>query len=296
MKTIPRDQTPPSRTHLAKPSRPTRRAFPPASILLVLMTLSPGMSTPLAAAEEPSGETIVIGLEEFEIYPYGTPSETEIYTGYLRDLMESFAADRGASLELVVWPAKRLQIGFKDGEIDLYVVDHPQWAKEYKVGLDMTYSRVVAVALDGFLVLPGREGETLGKGGIERLSLVRGTTPVEFLEQARGEGIVVDYAPDFEQLVRSLLLGRADAIYSNVAITRHVLEVLGKDPAAVSWSSALPRAKAFFYISSATRPDLIADFDHWLETHPVQVRDLKQRYGLLADEGRAWGEVSPNGK
>lgn len=231
-------------------------------------------------------ETLVVGFEDLDIYPYGRPHDEQVYEGYFRDVMEAFAAARGYELKLLVLPAKRLHAGFRKGEADLYVPDNPSWSAEFKQDLDIAYSDVVAVALDGLLVLPGKENEKLGEG-IVRIGTVLGVTLVPFLKELEAGVVTADYSADHQAVYRKLLMGRVDAVYSNLAIARYILSRIQEDAGAVAWSEAVPLVRSEFHASSATRPELVAAFNQWLRSHQAEVETIKKRFELVESEPAA---------
>jgi polar amino acid transport system substrate-binding protein len=249
-------------------------------VLALLLAVS--LSVP-AAAEE-----LVVGFEDLDFYPYGKPSEEEIFVGYLRAILEAFAEDRGHRLTFAVTPLKRLYLGFKEGDVDMFIPDNPAWSHEYKQGIDVYYSGVVAVALDGFAVAPGRERETVGHD-VVHVGAILGFTVEPLFDDAQRKLLAFDRASRFESLFKSLLLGRVDAVYCNLAAANNVLAAIGETPDSVAWSQTLPRFKSLFHVSS-TRRELIEELDDWLGKNAAEVTALKRQYGILDLESLPWGE------
>ncbi len=233
-------------------------------------------------------EELVVGLEDIDFYPYGKPGKDEVYVGYLRSLLDAFAADRGHVLEYAVTPIKRLYLGFSKGEVDFFVPDNPAWSQEYKGGAEIYYSAPVAIALDGFAVLPGREEETIGVN-LVHIGVFLGVTVEPLFDESQKKTIVFDRTSRFESLFRTLFLGRVDAVYCNQAAAHHVVEGLGKKADSIAWNVHLPRFRSEFHVSS-TRPELIEELDAWLHEHADRVKALKEEYGILEGESVAWGD------
>ncbi len=251
--------------------------------LLVAILLTASLAAGGATAEE-----LVIGFEDLDLFPYGKPSEEEIFVGYLRALLEAFAEDRGHQLVFAVTPLKRLYLGFKKGDVDMFIPDNPDWSHPYKQGIEVYYSAAIASALDGFAVSPGRENETIGNG-IAHIGAILGVTVEPLFNDAEKELLVFDRGSRFEGLFKALLLGRVDAVHCNLAVANSVLEAIGKAHDAVAWSQALPQFKSLFHVSS-TRKELIEELDDWLAAHTAEVTALKAQYGILELESRSWGE------
>jgi len=233
-------------------------------------------------------EKFFIGFEDLDFYPYGKPSVDEIYVGYLRTLLNAFAEDHGHELEFAVTPLKRLFQEFERGEIDMFVPDNPNWSQQYKEGIDLYYSDTIAVALDGFAVLPGRERGDVGDE-IRNIGTILGFTVEPLFDRADLERIKFDHASKFESIFRALFLERVDAVYCNLAAANRVLSKLGKEPDSVAWSPLLPQFKSDFKISS-THPEIIEEFNLWLRSHKELVAGLKEEFGILEGESMSWGD------
>ncbi|MBV8464789.1 MAG: hypothetical protein JO218_02480, partial [Burkholderiales bacterium] len=67
-----------------------------ATVLLIAMALSA------------SADHLVVGVEATDQFPIYRASETESYTGYARELLDSFAAAYGHVLEYRAMPIPRL--------------------------------------------------------------------------------------------------------------------------------------------------------------------------------------------
>ena len=254
-----------------------------AACAATLLTISQPLGLQRATAEE-----LVIGFGDLDFYPYGKPSEDKIFVGYLRAILDAFAEDHGHRLVFAVTPLKRLYLGFKKGDIDMFIPDNPDWSKQYKRGIDVYYSDVIATALDGFAVTPGREKEPIGNN-IVHIGAILGVTVEPLFQDSEKELLVFDRTSRFDSLFKTLLLGRIDAVHCNLAAANNVLAAIGRDSDTVSWSTTLPRFRSFFHVSS-TRRELIEELNGWLRIHTAEVDALKAEYGILELESRPWGD------
>jgi hypothetical protein len=249
--------------------------------LLTLLLVGFCTSTPSRA------DNLSVGFADLDFYPYGKPSADQIYVGYLRALLDAFAEDHDHDLDFAGTPMKRLLQEFERGEIDLFVPDNPGWSQQYKEGIDLYYSDTVAVALDGFAVLAGREGEVVGDE-IRNIGVILGFTVEPLFDQEDLKQISFDRASKFESIFRALFLERVDAVYCNLAAANHVLSALGKDSDSVAWDSQLPKFKSEFKISS-THLALIEEFNVWMLSHQGLIVGLKEEFGILEGEQKPWG-------
>ena len=238
-----------------------------------------------------SAEPLVVGVEEVQLWPYARPDDERVFVGYLRELLDAFARDRGHELTYELAPLKRLLLGLGGQEMTLFVPDNPSWSVESKQGIELHYTTPVAIALDGFAVLPGREDEVPGQG-IHNIGAILGFTLEPLFTATELELLTFDRASGFESLFRALLLGRVDAVHCNLAVADQVLHTLGHPPSVVSWSQGLPRLRSTFHFSSQNA-ELIAEIDAWMLANPETVDRLRREYGLADFEKRPWGDATP---
>ena len=205
--------------------------------------------------------------------------------------LDAFARDREHQLTYELAPLKRLLLGRGGQEMTLFVPDNPSWSVESKEGIELHYTAPVAIALDGFAVLPGREDEVPGQD-IRNIGAILGFTLEPLFTDDERKSLTFDRASGFESLFRALLLGRVDAVHCNLAVADQVLQNLGHPPSVVAWSQGLPRLRSTFHFSSQNA-DLIAEIDAWMLANPETVDRLRREYGLADFEKRPWGDAMP---
>ena len=222
-------------------------------------------------------ETIHVGVELQPYLPYYEVQDGE-YRGYARELLDAFAAERGYHLTYTALPVRRLDRDFLAGRFDLRYPDHPRWNVEEKAGHLIHYSQPTAPYLDGTLVKPAHFG--LGLGRIRLLGTVNGFTPWPYLEDSRTGRIRLIENNRIDSLLRMVLGGRIDAVYLNPRVAVHQLQQLGLRPDALVFDPQLGHVQDHYYLSSAARPQLIAEFDRFLLEQAAQVSQIRQRYGM----------------
>lgn len=239
-------------------------------ILLVLAAMVAGW--PAAAAER----ELVVGVEELEYYPIYAVRDGE-YVGAAREILDSFARDRGYRLTYRPLPVKRLYAELMAGGIDLKFPDSPTWAPDAKQGRPVAYSRPVIAYVDGTMVRPSNHGR--GVEAVRTLGTVSGFTPFAWLDQVKAGRVTVKENPRMELLLRQAVVGHVDGAYASVAVANYVLSGPLNLPNALMFDAALPHTRDHYLLSSATRREAVEEFNTWLAANGPRVRMIKDRYG-----------------
>ncbi|QNH03885.1 transporter substrate-binding domain-containing protein [Ectopseudomonas composti] len=241
-----------------------------------LCLLSAVLLTPNALAQ-----TYVVGVEDLPFAPHYSLDGEGQYRGFAREVLDAFAADSGVSLSYKALPVDQLLPALRRGEIDFKYPDSPHWAGTQKAGMALHYSQAVVDYVDGVLVAPQRQGQTLES--IHRLAMVQGWTPRGY-EQAIDSGQVqLSYSEDLRQMIRQALKQETDGAYFNVVVATHYLDNIRARPGALVFDPKLPHTRGSFHLSSLHHPQLIARFDRFLAQRSEQVAALKASYRVEAN-------------
>lgn len=239
------------------------------------------MAAALASCAAQAQETITIGVEPIDYFPLYAARD-EGYVGFAREVFDAFAADQGLEVVYEPMPIRRLYAALLSGGIDIKFPDDGFWAADIKGDADIRYSSPFLPYIDGTLVQPHRLGE--GIETIGALGTVAGFTPFAWLDTLDGSDITLVENAGFVPLLRQASLGRVDGAYANVTVAEYQLETMLEQPGVLVFDADLPHIADSYRASSATRPDLIAAFDTWLEENAALKNALMQEYGI---EGRS---------
>lgn len=234
-----------------------------------------------AVAAEPQ-RTLVVGVEELDYRPaYGWHDGA--FGGAGRDILEAFAAARGYHLDFRPLPVKRLFAQLVHHEIDLKFPDNPAWAPDLKEGHRVAYSQPVIRYTDGVMVLADKPVPTAD--AIKTLGTVGGFTPIGWQSRIAAGTVAVKETTRVELAVSQVLRGFTDGAYVNVAVANRVLTEMGR-PQALVFAAHLPHATGAYALSSDAHPDLVAEFDAWLEANTATVQAIKARWGAETGVGQ----------
>ncbi len=219
----------------------------------------------------------VVGVENLEYSPIYTTNNGN-YEGYARDLLDAFGKAAGYTFHYRPLPVKRLFADFFAGKFDFKYPDNPQWVASERDDKTLYYSAVTLVAIDGVMVPAMREpGKPLTK-----LVTLRGFTPRVYMDAISQGSIVMQEVNDLNAALSSVLVGRAEGVYSNIVVAAKRLEENGQAEALV-FDRELPYADAAFSLSTMAHPQVIDEFNTFLLDHADLVAGLKKYYGVDID-------------
>ena len=239
---------------------------------LLAVILCFNLSASLAMAQ-----TFRVGVE-LQPYPPYYGLENGEYQGYARDLLDAFASAQGHRFTYVAVPVKRLLGDFLAGKLDFKYPDNPQWSVEQKRGSSVFYSSSTAPFTDGVLVLPDRLGRD--KNWLKVLGTQLGFTPLAYLADIDAGRMRLSQTSQIDSLLKMALSGRVDGIYLNPLVARHALKAAGLAEEALVFDANLPHLQGDYFLSSLHQPQVIREFDAFLERNQALVTRLRSRYGI----------------
>lgn len=219
---------------------------------------------------------LVIGVEELEYYPLYAIRDGE-YVGAMREIIDAFARAEDYHVTYRPLPVKRLYAELASGGIDLKLPDNPNWGSEAKAGLRMTYSAPLVSYIDGVLVRPG--SLAMPAEQFRTLGTVSGFTAYAWLDRIKAGAVALKENPRMDLLLRQTVVGHVDGAYTNVAVAYHVLNSILNMPGALAFNPALPHSRDYYYLSTVSRADVIAQFNVWLNDNASMVKTIKDRFG-----------------
>ncbi|MDF2096193.1 substrate-binding periplasmic protein [Aquibaculum arenosum] len=239
----------------------------------------------VAGAQE-RANPLIVGVEELNYLPAYGRDENGEYAGFGRAILDAFAEDHGYDLVYRPLPITRLYSGLLSGSIDLKYPDNPRWAEDRKAGRTIAYSAPAMTYIDGNLVTEARDGHD-----VELIGTVLGFTPWAWLDRIEDDSLQLIESTDLVPVLRQLFAGRIDAAYANVAVAKHVAAENGLPADQLVFRDDLPYDRGTYHLSTTKHPELIAQFDHWLEDNAERVEAMREDYGVGVEE-----LLEPNGE
>lgn len=220
-------------------------------------------------------QTFVIGVEDSQYYPHFAV-QNGTWTGFAAALMTAFSQSSGYHFTYRVMPIERLYRSFLSGAVDFKYPDNPDWRKDLKKNITITYSTDIVRYIDGVSVLPHRLGQ--GLNSISVIGTLRGFTPVSWQQEVEKGQVALLESDTFEGLVRQVLMGRIDGVYANIDVVQYKLSEIADGLHSLVFDEDLPHDDSHYRLSTVQHSQIINEFDNWLSENQALVIQLKSVY------------------
>lgn len=219
-----------------------------------------------------------IGVEDYEHFMPYSQFKNNRYEGLGKAILERFAAEKGYRFDYQVYPLKRRDRMFVEGQLDFIFPDHPYWVMDLKQGLDIQYAPMLEFT-DGVVVLPENKGK--GLEALKRMGLPLGFTAYQYLDAIKAGKIEVKEI-GYDGLYRQVINRRVDGAYVNIKIARYYWQRQGgtNKQSPIVFDPDLPHATGFWSLSSQKYPTVIKEFRAFMRDNPQLIETLKQEYGF----------------
>lgn len=105
----------------------------------------------------------------------------------------------------------------------------------------------------------------------------------DYLERISSGQTAAIRSGDLAQMMRLALRKETDGAYSNVVVATFYLDNIRARPGALVFDPSLPHSCGSFLLSSQTQPQLIEQFDRFLQAHRQQLDELKAKDAVEAN-------------
>ncbi len=221
----------------------------------------------------------IIGVQDFEHYlPYSQYLNKK-YIGFNKELLLMFAQKKSYKFTFAAYPLKRLYRVFLSNKVDLKYPDNPYWNAKLKENSKIFYSDSVVEYIDGVMVKKSNRNIIIRE--LKRLGVVAGFTPYPYLKYEKNGQIEISEEFNYKTMITKVLLERYEGIYSNIAVTKYYLnDVMHKNNELV-FNTNLPYIRSDRYLSSIKYPEIIEEFNEFLEVEKTKIDELKKKYKIL---------------
>ncbi len=242
----------------------------------MLRFLLAGLVLACGMARAADKRTFTVGVEDYKNWLPYSEVKNGVYGGLGKDILEAFARNRGYTFVYQVYPLKRRDRLFVDGQVDLAFPDNPSWVAEMKKELKISYAPVLEFT-DGVLVRPENLGK--GVGNLKTLGIPLGFTPYPYQQLMSAGSLRVEETADYDALYEKLIMRRIDGAYMNTRIARHYWTRIRKLPQVpVVYDPDLPHASGQWYLSSHKYPKVVEEFRRFMHANRAEVEELKRKY------------------
>jgi hypothetical protein len=159
------------------------------------------------------------------------------------------------------------------GDIDFIVPDTENWSNDIKEGHQVVYSTPFLTSIDGLLVKADRKDAEITS--IKTVGAPMGFPPWAIIDQVNAGDIQVSYNANQQGLLLQVLDDRIYAAYICVSAGMYYAKHgLGRDEELV-FAQNMPYSRDEWRLSTIKHPDIIQQFDLWLNDHADWISQKK---------------------
>jgi hypothetical protein len=227
-------------------------------------------------------QPFIIGVEENEYFPHYAYIDGQ-YRGFGRELLDAFFTAKGYQYQYRALPGLRLFESFLiEQNVDFKYPDNASWSTLLRQGREVVYSEPVMALTNGVSVLPENKG--LGIGHIQRLATVRGFSLPQWNSYIQQGDVALSENPSLIRLIEQTLIGRVDGAYASIDVVQYLLENELNRPGALQFDESLPHDRTHYHLSSIKHPQVIAEFNQWMQENAALVDSIKRKFTLDTDD------------
>lgn len=222
-----------------------------------------------------SKTVIVVGIEDFKNYPntlYYRKNGT--LAGFSKSLFDAFAEQYDYEIIYRSLPIKRLYYELTTGKVDLKFPDDNTWGKAFKQNYDVIYSKPVVDYMDGFFTT--KEG-IHSMDDINSIAYVRGFSPEILASSKTLRNVTVIETRELDDAIALTLNNRVDAFYANIQDGYWLLKNRFHANQLV-YNESLPHNKSSYSASTVHNPEVLDDFNQFLDQNQPLILTLKEHY------------------
>lgn len=222
----------------------------------------------------------LIGVEDLSYYPFYDFSAKQLdQNSFTKELLTRFFKHKDYKFKFVSLPVKRFDKWFAQANIDFKFPDNARWRSQDSKKLNVKYSKSVLHLTSGSYVL--KKNKNVPQQAIKRLGTMYGFYPTLWLERVQNNSIEIVELNSAFSLVKHLLHGNVDAINIEKNVINYVLKLMGETEDSIVLNKKIKYERYAFHFSSILHPEIIQEFDQFLNTHSEQIAELKNKYGII---------------
>jgi len=222
----------------------------------------------------------IIGVENLSYYPLYDFSEQELERdSFSKELLSAFFSHHGYQFKFVALPLKRFNKWYIEEAIDFKFPDNVRWRTAQLSELNVTYSQAVLHLTAGSYVL--NKNKSLPRKAIKRLGTILGFTPTLWYDRVEDETIELIEEDSSFSLIKHLLHGNVEAINIDKNVINYNLQLLNQQEDDIVLNKHIKYERYAFHFSTILYPEIISEFDAFLESHRQLVTEMKIKYGIV---------------
>jgi polar amino acid transport system substrate-binding protein len=224
-------------------------------------------------------KTLVVGVEDLDYYPlFDFKNNRATYT---KELLDEFASQHNYQIQYVSLPVKRFSLWLLENDIDVKFPDNPRWnqvkhssKKQFK---NLVYSEPALYLAAG--TITKTDTTVSKKSDIKLLGTMLGFQPTKWVEEIKEKKVKLYESSSTLSLIRQLVAGQLDGLDIDPSVVTYYAKRInaGSD---VALNLKLPYDIYSYHLSTISRPDIIKDFNVFLQNNAPFINELKAKYNI----------------
>lgn len=232
----------------------------------------------LFAAINAPTNALVLGVEITNYSPYFYLNDEKKYQGAARDIFDLFSEVSQLKVSYDPMPVPRLFNEFVKGNVDLKFPDNPLWSASLQNEVKVHYSDAVFNINESLLILK-QDNTEIKKEDIKKVGTILGFSTPGIAQPVADKEFETISTKSVEQLIHMLVSNRVQAVYFNESVALGLVKKMYPKKQ-LSTHSQYPPFQYAYLLSSIKHPELITQFNQFLNNHADQVAKIRQLYGL----------------
>ena len=230
-------------------------------------------NTSVAAEQELMQQQIYrVGVEDIDYYPMYSDKSALDNPGFLIDVLEIFAKQHNIKFEYIHLPTTRFHEWYQKENIDFRLPDHSLWNSGNE---GLVFSEDIINLRADTVVL--KENRKLPESEIRTIGTLYGFIPgPQWASRIEENNIEFVYEGSTRILIRMLKKGLIDGLDLNIHVVKHYATELDYDANDFALAKHAPSTQFSYQLSTTSHPDIIRQFDAFLENAKNEIAALKR--------------------
>ena len=223
----------------------------------------------------------IIGVEEVSYYPLFDYTATDTNRpSFTKDILTVFFEHHNYSYRFVALPIKRFNKWYAEKGIDFKFPDNVRWRTDEQLKSNITFSQSVVKLRAGSYVL--KSNAKYQRKDIKKLGTILGFVPTLWFDKIENKELQLIEENTPYGIVKHLLHGNVDATNIDANVIRHNLKLLNK-PNKIVLNTNIKHEVFSYHLSSIKHPEIIKQFDNFLQNNPKLLQQLKKKYDIIEE-------------
>ncbi len=223
-------------------------------------------------------QEFIIGVEEVSYYPLFDFSATNTNKpSFSKELLTTFFDQYNYPYRFIALPIKRFDKWYVEQGIDFKFPDNVRWRSDKENKLNITFSQSVIELMAGSYVLKSNAKYT--RDDVKEMATIFGFMPTLWLDKIENKELKLIEENTPFSIVKHILHGNVDATNIDANVIRHNLKLLDK-PNEIVLNTNIKHEVFSYHLSSIKHPQIIKQFNEFLQKNTLLLHQLKQKYGI----------------